>query len=263
MKDFIERDLEEVRADLMRIKEFFQEQSFHNFAMQKTLIEYRKMPESVIADSDAFFVPDRSEFSITNYPTWMRSYDLGFMNMKNECKFAGRVVFPIKNVKGVIIGFVGWSGFDKPKYLDSVNAGYKAGATTFYGMENLPTYYTSDKPVFIPEGLMCTNYLRSKGFYSMSALGSHLSKYQAEILKRLGRRCVFVVDNDATGSAWAKVLKWQVPKASIVCVTHGKDIDGCRKENEGCYEEVLLEDLQKLLDSNNPFQTFKELIRQK
>jgi len=260
MNDFIEREVSEVREDLQRIKDFFQKQDFHERALRMTLVEYRHMPESAIKDSDAFFVPDKDEFPIVNYPKWMYADDLKFMNRNKECRFAGRLVFPVKSVKAEVIGFVGWSAFESPKYLDSANVGYKAGSSTFFGMENLPEYYVSNRPIFIPEGLMCTLYLRANSFQSMSSLGSNLSKYQVEILKRFKDRCVVVIDNDAAGKDWAQRVKWQLPKASIVCVTHGKDIDGCRKENENVYEDILLSDLHKF-ESGNPFQRYSEIIK--
>lgn len=252
-----EAPVEEVYDKLEAIADWFRSQDYHDHMMYLYLEDFRKLPASVAKDSGAFAVPDESEIPINVYPEWMRDFRLGFIK-NNQLVMQGRCVFPIKNSKGRIIGFLGWDPFATPKYRDSSNAGYKANATTFLGMENIGEYYSSDKPVFITEGSMCTFYLRSKGFQSMSSLGSHLTKYQIQILKRFGRRCVIVVDNDDAGFSYAKQVKYALPQATVVMCEHGKDIEGCRKEDDHAYEQSLLNDLRNI---SNPFYRPVELVR--
>ena len=248
---------EEVYNYLRKIVDYFRSQEYHQNAMYLYLEDYRKLPNTVADDLEAFAVPDESEVSIDNYPEWMFQYSLGFIR-NNHLVMGGRCVFPVKNSIGQVIGFLGWDPFATPKYRDSQNAGYKAKQSTFFGMENIYTYYTSKEPVFITEGSMCTAYLRANRFQALASLGSHLTKYQIQILRRFGRRCIVVVDNDAAGFDFAKQVKYSLPLASVVMVTHGKDIEGCRKEEEHVYEQDLLFDLKNV---SNPFYRPKELIR--
>lgn len=252
-------DIDETYSKLQDIVNWFRSQFYHEHMMQLYFEKKRMLPISVADDLEAFAVPDEEEIPLTEYPVWMHEYSLGFIK-NNHLVFGGRCVMPIKNAKKKIIGFIGWDPFATPKYLDSSNAGYKAGSATFMGMENMEQYYTSDRPVFITEGSMCMAYLRSKNFQSLSSLGSHLTKYQIQILKRLGRRCIVVVDNDEAGYSYARQVKYTLPLASVIMVTHGKDIDGCRKCDDGIYEEALLKDLRGM---SNPFYQPIELVRRK
>lgn len=250
---------EEIYDQLRDIVNWFRSQDYHDHMMKLYIEDFRKLPVSITDDLEAFAVPDESEISIDAYPEWMHQYSLGFIK-NNHLVMGGRLVFPVKNSLGQVIGFLGWDPFATPKYRDSLNAGYKAKNTTFFGMEKIYDYYTSKEPVFITEGAMCTAYLRVNDFQAMASLGSNLTKYQIQILRRFGRRCMVVVDNDSAGFDFAKQVKRSVPLASIFMVTHGKDIEGCRKEEDHIYEQALLTDLRSV---SNLFYIPKELIRVK
>lgn len=250
-----EYSVEDVRQDLAKITEYFRAQPYHQHAMELFMVDYRKFPMEV-ADAAECFVVDE-ELLISELPEWLLSEPLGFIK-KNWVPMWGRCVFPVKDVRGTTMGFVGWDPTVEPKYLDSRNYGYKAKETTLYGMEMLPTYYTNNKPVFVVEGLMCCLYLRWKGFQALASLGSWLTPYVIQVLSRFGSRLVMIPDNDATGDKYIKQIKRNLPKASIGQVRYGKDIDGCRKEADGAYEQELLKDLSML---NNPFARTNIIIR--
>lgn len=250
-----EYSIADVREDLASIAKFFREQPYHEHAMQLFMVDYRKFPMEV-ADSAECFVVDE-EMNIDDMPEWMQAESLGFIK-KKWCTMWGRCVFPVKDTHGTIMGFVGWDPTVDPKYLDSKNYGYKAKATTLYGMEMLPEYYTNKEPVFVTEGLMCCLYLRWKGFQAMASLGSWLTPYQIQILRRFGHRLVMIPDNDETGDKYVKQIKRELPKALIAQVKYGKDIDGCRKYEDGAFEEALLRDLRVI---GNPFCKTNLLIR--
>lgn len=250
-----EYSVEEARKDLGLIVEFFRNQDYHDLAIQRFLLEYRQLPKEITDEIEAFVVDE--EMTLQDFPEWMRVEALGFIKNK-FCLFSGRCCFPVKDVKGQVMGFIGWDPFDDYKYMDSKNYGYVAKQTTFYGMENMEKYYRSDEPVFFPEGPMCAVYLRSQGFQSLSTLGSHLSPYQIQIIRRFGRRAIMVPDNDATGDSYISQIKRYLPKAQIIQAKYGKDIEGCRKLDEHVYEEQLLTDLRNL---KNPFSMPKLFIR--
>lgn len=263
--------VDDARKDLRRVKEYFQSQPYHNRAMEAFLLEHRQLPESCIKDLDAFFILEDQD--IDELPEWLIAEPMGMLK-RGHLTYAGRVVFPVKSPKGEIMGFIGWEPFDKPKYLDSDNYGYKAKVSTFFGMENLPEYYTDDKPIFITEGLMCTAWLRANGFHAMASLGSVLSKYCINILKRFGNRCYIVPDNDEAGLNFLNQVRYALPQARKIMVrnftvTAKKAMgDGTIEEREEItkdieqlrlyYEEELLEDLRNL---DNPSYRLKVLIR--
>lgn len=238
-----EYSIDDVREDLGNIVKYFQSKDYHEHAMDLFMVQYRKFPMEVAIESDAFCVDE--EIPLCDIPDWMKHDSLGLVK-NNYVTMWGRCVFPVKDVMGNVMGFCGWDPFVDPKYLDSKNYGYKAKQTTLYGMEKLPEYYNSKKPVFVVEGLMCCLYLRWKGFQALATLGSHLTPYVIQILSRFGNRLVMIPDNDETGDKYIKQIKRSLPKALIVQPLVGKDIDGCRKFDDGLYEETLLKDLQNI-----------------
>lgn len=250
-----EYSVEDVREDLGNIVRYFQEQDYHQHAMELFIVQQRELPMQVAIDSDAFCVDE--EIPLGALPEWMKQESLGFVK-KDWIPMSGRCVFPVKDVYGNVMGFCGWDPFVDPKYLDSKNYGYKAKATTLYGMEKMDEYYDSGKPVFVTEGLMCTLYLRSQGFQALASLGSYLTPYVIVILSRFGNRLVMVPDNDETGDKYVGQIKRSLPKAMIIQCAKGKDIEGLRKLDEHAYEQQLLTEL-KMLD--NPFAKTKLLIR--
>lgn len=253
-------NIEDTREDLDRIVKYFQSMDYYDLACDLHFPKWRDLPIEVAKLSDCFFVDEETEPA--SLPEWMQAAPLGFVKGKSIPMW-GRMCFPVKDVLGHTMGFVGWDPTvekeDKaPKYLDSKNYGYKAKSTTLYGMEMLPEYYRSKEPVFVTEGLMCTLYLRLNGFQALSSLGSYLTPYVIQILKRFGSRLVMVPDNDETGDKYVRQCKRALPKSLIVQCAYGKDIEGCRKENNHAYEQDLLKDLKSL---SNPFARTKILIR--
>lgn len=257
----------DVRSDLKRAKEYFQSLPIHDKAMKAFLIDTRHMPESVIKDSDAFFIDEETEYS--SLPDFIKNESLGICRY-NDIVMFGRCIFPVKTPNKEIMGLIGWDPTTKPKYLDSYTYGYKAKDTMFYGMEDIEEYYRSKKPVFVTEGPMCRMWLKANGFFALSSLGSHLSKYQQVILRRFGSRCIMIPDFDEAGEKYAIQVKYTLPKARMFMVKYGKDIDGCRKYGRDKdtnelpaggidYEQLLLDDLNHVDD---PFYcNYKVLIQ--
>ena len=250
-----EYSIEDVREDLRRVVDYFKSKEYHEHAMDLFMVKYRGFPIEVAEQAECFCIDE--EIPISDLPDWMLHSSLGIVK-NNYVPMWGRCVFPVKDVSGNVMGFVGWDPFVDPKYLDSKNYGYKAKNASFYGMEMMPEYYNSKKPMFVTEGLMCTLYLRWKGFNAISSLGSWLTPYQIQILKRFGDRCIVISDNDITGDKYIKQIHRELPKARCYQTAYGKDIDGCRKYEEGIYESQLLKELSIV---NNPFAKTSILIR--
>ena len=239
--------VEDCRRDLGTVVQWFRERDYHQFAMEVCLVKERKLPIEVGDMLDLFWVDE--DLPLGALPDWMKSDSLGVVRGKNIVQM-GRLVYPVKDVYGNVAGFVGWDPFVQPKYLDSRNYGYKAKRTMLMGMEKMYEYYTSDEPVYLVEGVVCMAYLRSKGFNALAALGSFLTPYVLVMLRRFGRRLIVIPDCDAAGDKFVRQCKFKLIQATIVQPKYGKDVDGCRKEEDGKYEEQLLKDLVGL---KNPF----------
>lgn len=250
--------VEQTREDLGRMVQFFlgmpEQEEFLNIAFVKE----RKLPMELAKEQKVFFINE--DFPAERLPEEFRAESLGMVKGKHVV-FAGRLVYPVMDVKGAVMGFCGWDKFVQPKYLDSKNHGYKAKNTTLYGMELLPGYYRSKEPVYVVEGIVCCLYLRSIGLQSLALLGSRISPYVAQILRRFGGRLIVVPDNDAVGKQASEIgyslagehfvrqAKRMLPKAHIVQSAVAKDIDDTRQV-PGC-ELALSKELKAVWE--NPF----------
>ena len=196
----------------------------------------RNLDPQILLDHDCFMVqPDTPS---TILPKDLIDDGTGFTK-DSFIVYDGRFVYPVKDVHGDVMGWCGYDMFDPPKYLDSKTYGYKAKQTTLFGMEKLEEYYRSKEPVFVTEGIVCTMWLRQEGFQAMASLGSHLTPYVVEILKRFGERLIMVPDSDEAGNSYKQQCKHVLPKARVMQSTVAKDIDDSRKENNNIKTELL------------------------
>lgn len=204
----------------------------------------RHLNVDTLLKCDSFMVQD--DFLSTLIPEELRHDSLGFCR-DHDVVFQGRYVYPVKDVKGDVMGFCGYDKYSDVKYLDSKNFGYTAKSYTLWGMEELPKYYKSNAPVYFVEGIVCALYLRQCGLQSLATLGSNFSPYVLEIVKRFGMRAVVVNDSDEAGTRCRHILQKKLPYLRCVQSCLAKDVDDSRMVNEDFVEE-----LRKL---ENPFYT--------
>ena len=196
----------------------------------------RQLEVQTLVDADSFMV--QPDTPATVLPDELRVDGTGFCR-GTMLVYDGRYVYPVKDTHGDVMGWVGYDKFDPPKYLDSQTYGYKAKDTTLWGMERLPDYYRSTEPVFITEGLVCALWLRQEGFQAMASLGSHITPYVIEILKRFGERLIMVPDADEAGLKYKTQCRYALPKARVMQSRVAKDIDDSRKLNDDLKPELL------------------------
>lgn len=196
----------------------------------------RDLNVQTLLDCDSFMVQD--DFLLNELPEEFKHDSLGFCHGEIHCVFQGRYVYPVKDVRSNVMGFVGYDKFSDVKYLDSHNYGYKAKTYTLWGMDNLPEYYRNDEPVYFLEGIVCALYLRQCGLQSLALLGSSISPYVTEIIRRFGSRAIVCCDSDEAGSICRKRLRRKLPGIRCVQSKLAKDIDDSRKVNEDFANEL-------------------------
>jgi hypothetical protein len=229
-------EIADARRKMNEIVRIFKTLPNHSAYLQYFAKERKGLTAQTLEDADAFFVDE--EYPSTILPEELRHDSLGFANGYGLV-FHGRFVYPVKDSAGDVAGWCGYDKFIVPKYLDSVNYGYRAKDAILYGMEQIKDYYTSNKPIFITEGIVCTLWLRQEGFCSLALLGSYMSPYVMTVLKRFGNRCIVVPDADAAGNKLAKQVKYNLPQARIIQSRVAKDIDDSQKIYPGLRSELL------------------------
>lgn len=223
------------RKQLNEIVELFKSRPMYHDEVEWFALQTRGLKVQTLLDCDSFMV--QPDVLISEIPEELQHDSLGFCR-GDSIIFSGRYVYPVKDVKGDVMGFCGYDKFEDPKYLDSVNYGYKAKAYSLWGMERLREYYTSDLPVYFVEGIVCALYLRECGMQSLAALGSNFSPYVTEIMRRFGSRAVVVNDSDEAGTHCRKAIQRKIPGIRCVQSTLAKDVDDSRFVNEDFAEEL-------------------------
>lgn len=115
-------------------------------------------------------------------------------------KFRGRIIFPIIDTKGRVIGF-GGRVMDNtmPKYLNSPETYIFNKGNHLYGL-NLVNKLSDRKRIIIVEGYMDVISMFNKGLnYAVASLGTALTERQARLLKRYGEEVYFCYDTDKAG----------------------------------------------------------------
>ena len=150
--------------------------------------------------------------------------------------FRNRIIFPIIDVRGRVIGF-GGRVLDNsmPKYLNSQETYIFSKGNNLYGL-NLLSKLSDRKRIIIVEGYMDVISLFNHGInYAVASLGTALTEQQGKLLKRYGQNIYICYDTDEAGiKATLKaieVLRKLDVDPKIVILDDYKDPDDFLKEN--------------------------------
>ena len=153
-------------------------------------------------------------------------------------KFRNRVMFPIINTSGKVIGFGGRAidPDDNPKYLNSPESKIFQKKNNLYGLNISRQSVGKDGYIILVEGYMDTIALYQAGVTNVAAsLGTALTESQARLIKRYTKNVVLSYDADGAGRAAAlrglDILKAEECKVRVLHVTDGKDPDEYIKKN--------------------------------
>lgn len=145
-------------------------------------------------------------------------------------RFRHRIMFPIKDYLGRVVGFSGRVLDDSlPKYMNTPETPVFKKAELLYGLERAKTAIRASGECIVVEGYMDVIALHQTGFENVvAALGATLTKEQAEALSRLDVQKLFLAfDADEAGQrAVLSGLEQSVGRQFLVRavrVPHGKD----------------------------------------
>lgn len=177
-------------------------------------------------------------------------------------KFRNRVMFPIMNTSGKVIGFGGRViGDGNPKYLNSQESSVFLKKNNLYGLNITRQEIGKEDRAILVEGYMDVISLYQSGVRNVSAsLGTALTENQARILKRYTGNVVLSYDADEAGIKAAlrglDILHKEGCKVRVLHVTDGKDPDEFVKKHGKLA-------FQKLVEEALPFADYKLSILRK
>ena len=155
-------------------------------------------------------------------------------------RFRGRVMFPIRNRRGQVIGF-GARVLDgsEPKYLNSPETALFHKGQELYGLHEAQEAIRARARVIVCEGYMDVISLSQAGFgESVAALGTAITSQHVSTLLRLAPHVVFAFDGDAAGrKAARRALEATLPvigddrRVTFLLFPEGEDPDSLVREH--------------------------------
>ncbi len=132
---------------------------------------------------------------------------------------AGRLIFPIKNYNGQVVGFSARK-FDEnketPKYVNSPETKIFRKSEILYNFDLAKQTAKHDGYIYLVEGFMDVFALDSIGISSVVALmGTKLSQKHLELLRRLNVEVRLCLDGDKPGQEAMMAMMLQLDKAEI------------------------------------------------
>ena len=214
------------------LSSFYQEQ-LKTSAAKKKVVDYAKnrgVSGSIAKRFELGFAP----------PGWTNLFDaykdseestqdlltMGMIVTKKDKKdddydrFRDRLMFPIHNTKGSVIGFGGrvLSSKDNPKYLNSPETPLFSKSKDLYGLYHCRKYSRKIDAIIVVEGYMDVIALHQQGITNVVAtLGTATTSSHLQVLSRTAETIVFCFDGDKAGRDAA----WKALQTSLPAITAG------------------------------------------
>ncbi len=150
-------------------------------------------------------------------------------------RFRGRLMFPVRDTKGRVIGF-GARALDdsQPKYLNSPQTALFDKGAALYAIDRAQEAIRSEGEIVLVEGYMDVLQAHQRGFRNVAAImGTALTERQVTLARGLTRRYALALDPDAAGEAATRrniVDAWDIFRQEVVRVRGGVTSLGIRRE---------------------------------
>jgi DNA primase len=163
-------------------------------------------------------------------------------------RFRGRVIFPIQNISGRVLGFGGRTlSIDKkiPKYVNSPESEIYHKSNVLYGINHARASIIDNNNCYLVEGYTDVISLHQTGITNVvSSSGTSLTTEQIKLIKRYTRNVTILYDGDSAGIKAAfrgiDMVLEEGLDVKIVLFPEGDDPDSfARKHRSSEVEEFL------------------------
>ncbi|KNY25455.1 DNA primase [Pseudobacteroides cellulosolvens] len=175
-------------------------------------------------------------------------------------RFRGRVIFPIFDLRGNVIGFGGRiigdaktdnMGYKEPKYMNSPETLVYNKGRNLYALNYAKN--SGDNTLIIVEGYMDVISLHQNGIINtVASLGTALTESQGRILKKYAEEIIICYDADMAGQSAAMrgldLLNDIGCNVKVLTVPDGKDPDEFIKKNGQAAFRKLIEGSLSLIE---------------
>ncbi|HEY9062681.1 MAG TPA: DNA primase [Pseudobacteroides sp.] len=175
-------------------------------------------------------------------------------------RFRGRVIFPIFDLRGNVIGFGGRiiddaktdnMGYKEPKYMNSPETVVYNKGRSLYALNYAKN--SGDNTLLIVEGYMDVISLHQNGIINtVASLGTALTESQGRILKKYAEEIIICYDADMAGQSAAMrgldLLNDIGCNVKVLTIPDGKDPDEFIKKNGQVAFRKLIEGSLSLIE---------------
>lgn len=202
-------------------------------------LEQRGIQESAMREFKLGYAPDQDRFTVDSLAR--RNFDLdemveaGLISIGRDGdyrdRFNGRVVFPISDRDGTIVGFSGRSidGRD-PKYVNTAETPLFNKSELLFGFAQARGAMRKNKQVVLVEGNLDVVRVAQAGIpYTVASLGTALTPVHAQNLGRIVDEVIVCYDGDKAGRAATlkalRLLEDVAVDCSVIRLPDGEDPD--------------------------------------
>lgn len=204
----------------------FYVQQLRNSAEGKKAVDYLKargISGTVASDFMLGYAPTQWRRLVDQFDTKTLT-DCGLLGSNDNGevygRFRGRLMFPIRDKRGRIVGFGGRVLDDSlPKYLNSPETPLFSKGKEVYGLYELLAKNSKPQRILLVEGYMDVVALAQFGVHTaVAVLGTAASRVHLDLLFRFTSELVFCFDGDSAGQTAA----WRVMESAFASLKDGK-----------------------------------------
>jgi DNA primase len=184
--------------------------------------------------------------------------EAGLLHKRDDGKisprFRGRLIFPIHDIRGRVVGFGGRILRDgEPKYLNSPESPIFHKGTMLYNLHQAKHAIRKAEAAIVVEGYFDVIRLVMAGVENVIApMGTAMTGDQAALLRRFAPTAILMYDSDAAGQratfrAGDELLKREF-RVKVVTMPPGEDPDTLARTGGAPAVEAVLKDAVDLLE---------------
>jgi DNA primase len=184
--------------------------------------------------------------------------EAGLLHKRDDGKisprFRGRLLFPIHNLRGRVVGFGGRILRDgEPKYLNSPESAIFHKGTMLYNLHEAKHAIRKAEAAIVVEGYFDVLRLVLTGIENVIApMGTAMTGDQATLLRRFAPTAILMYDSDSAGQratfrAGDELLKREF-RVKVVTMPPGEDPDTLARNGGAAAVEAVLKDAIDLLE---------------
>ncbi|MDQ6955065.1 MAG: DNA primase [Mariprofundaceae bacterium] len=238
----------------------------HAGAQAKAYIQQRGLPEHIISSYGLGFAPAGYGFMQRTFSRdsqileQLEAVGLLFKGERGYAdRFRGRLMFPIRDKRGSVVGFGGRIiGDGEPKYLNSPETNWYHKSELLYGFSEHRDSIRKRKMLVVVEGYMDVLALAAYDLpIGLAASGTSLGEWQIREIFRLCESPVFCFDGDRAGyqAAW-RTLERMLPllkpehRPRFLYLPDAEDPDSLlQKEGKEAFERRLSEQAKPVMET--------------